>query len=219
MNLYEKLSKIRKMVAVIQKSKQAYGYKYVTEEDILAKITAGMDKYNVSLIPSVKSNTLVTEKYQYIDKKGKDVYEILLQADMKFTWVNNDEPSEIVEVDWILTGQQSDISMAFGAALSYCNRYFLLKYFQIATVDDDPDNYRSKQQEAEEFEAQQALKKIQQEILDVAKEKTDLGIDKEDVFKKISEYSGGKRNPNAIKDIEVAKKVLETIKIMEVKNK
>lgn len=57
LNLYEKLAKIRKSVGAIQKNKSGYGYKYTTEDEILARVTAGMDKYGVSLVPMIKSNT------------------------------------------------------------------------------------------------------------------------------------------------------------------
>lgn len=51
MNIYQKLARIRKQVEVIQKNKSGYGYKYVSEDEILAKISVFMDKYGLSLIP------------------------------------------------------------------------------------------------------------------------------------------------------------------------
>lgn len=218
MNLYEKLALIRKMVSVIQKSKQAYGYKYVTEDEILAKITAGMDKYHVSLIPMIKPNTSKIEPYKYVDKKGKDAYEILFNADMLYKWVNDENPDEYIDVDWFLAGQQADVSMSFGSALSYSNRYFLLKYFQVATVDDDPDNWRSKQKSAEEAAEIEKLKELRKEILDICTKKIELGINKESLYKVIADYADGKKNPNAIKDIKTAEKVLDIITNMEVNN-
>lgn len=44
-----------------------------------------------------------------------------------------------------MTGNQSDSSMAFGSALTYSERYFLLKYFHCATTEDDPDAIRTRQ--------------------------------------------------------------------------
>lgn len=46
MNIYQKLARIRKQVEVIQKNKSGYGYKYVSEDEILAKISVFMDKYS-----------------------------------------------------------------------------------------------------------------------------------------------------------------------------
>lgn len=156
LNLYQKLAKIRKQVEVVQKNKSGYGYKYVTDDELLAKITAGMDKYGVSLIPSIVPNTLEVKPYTYKktkrDKNGayeETVNEFIDVADMVYTWVNNDNPSETIAVYWAMVGQQSDASQCLGSGLTYSMRYFLLKYFNVATPDDDPDNWRSKQKEAE----------------------------------------------------------------------
>lgn len=71
---------------------------------------------------------------------------------MTFTWVNNDNPDERIIIPWFIIGQQADSSQAFGSALTYSMRYFLLKYFNIATPEDDVDNWRSKQRAAEAAE-------------------------------------------------------------------
>lgn len=156
-NLYQKLAKIRKQVEVIQKNKSGYGYRYVTEDEILAKITVFMDKYHISLIPSIDRGSAQVSPYTY--KKTKttksgQIYEeinneILVNAGMTWYWVNNDDPAETITVPWMLVGQQTDASQAFGSGLTYAARYFLLKYFNIATPDDDPDSFRSKQKLAE----------------------------------------------------------------------
>lgn len=43
LNIYQKLAKIRKQVEVIQRNKKGYGYTYVSEDEILAKISGFMD--------------------------------------------------------------------------------------------------------------------------------------------------------------------------------
>ena len=40
------------LLEVMQKNKSGYNYKYVTDEEILAKVTAFIDKYGLSLIPN-----------------------------------------------------------------------------------------------------------------------------------------------------------------------
>ena len=60
---------------------------------------------------------------------------------------------EKIVVPWGLVGQQADASQSFGSGLTYTYRCFLLKYFGVSTVDDDPDNWRSKQREAVVVEA------------------------------------------------------------------
>ena len=157
MNLIQKLAKIRAISDVVSKEKRGYNYSYADITSILAKITAGMKKYGVSLIPQivpgtshVEQNVVTNTKF---DKTGKaydnTVTEMLVSADMVFKWVNDENPDEFIEVPWFVTGSQSDPSQALGSGLTYCTRYFLCNYFQIAQADSDVDAYRSKQKEAE----------------------------------------------------------------------
>lgn len=172
LNLYQKLAKIRKQVEVMKKDTKAYGYNYVKEEDILAKITAFMEKYDLSLIPGITPGTMKVEPYTYkktkVTPKGEryDEWcnEVLVSADTVWTWVNNKNPEERIEVPWTMVGQQSDASQSFGSGLTYSSRYFLLKYFNVSTSNDDPDNWRSKQKEAEQAEDRAIAEQIITEL-------------------------------------------------------
>ena len=165
LNIYQKLAKIRKSVEVVQKNKSGYGYKYVTDDELLARITGQMDKYGVSLIPSIVPRTFNVTPYTYqtIDKKTqkeKTVNELLVQGEMEFEWINNENPVDSILVPWVMVGHQSDASQSFGSALTYAYRYFILKYFGVATPEDDPDNWRSKQKAAEDEEDRLLTKQI-----------------------------------------------------------
>ena len=116
-----------------------------------------MKKYGVSLIPqivpgtanveqSVSSTTKFTKTGEAYEAKTT---EMLVTADMIFKWVNDEDPEDYIEVPWFVTGSQGDPSQALGSGLTYCTRYFLCNYFQIAQADSDVDAYRSKQKEAE----------------------------------------------------------------------
>ena len=172
LSLVQKLAGIRKMVEVIRKNKSGYNYKYVSEDEILARVTAGMDKYHVLLYPGIVPQT--TEVTPYSNTKTKNskdgrkieetVNEVLVNADMTFTWVNLDNAKDTLVVPWVIVGQQSDASQAVGSGLSYLHRYFLLKFFQIATPDDDPDNWRSKKMQAAEAEERAIVSAMIDEI-------------------------------------------------------
>lgn len=172
MSLVQKLAGIRKMVEVIRKNKSGYNYKYVSEDEILARVTAGMDKYHVLLYPSIVPQTADVAPYSYVKTKSikgggtiqENVNEVLVKADMTFTWVNLDKANDTLIVPWVIVGQQSDASQAVGSGLSYLHRYFLLKFFQIATPDDDPDNWRSKKQQAEQEDEAPIIQAIVTEI-------------------------------------------------------
>lgn len=157
MNIYQKIARVRESVEVIRKNKAGYGYKYVSEDELLARITVAMKKYGLLLIPNVIEDSSVVEPYRSEKrKKEKDgtvyienVSEIVVHADMTWTWININNPEERLVIPWMFVGQQADASQAFGSGLTYASRYFLLKFFNVATPDDDPDLFRSKQREAE----------------------------------------------------------------------
>ncbi len=226
LNIYQKLAKIRKPVEVLQKNKAGYNYTYVSEDEILAKITAGMNKYGVSLIPSYAPKSMNVLPYHYEKTKARkdgttyteQVNELVVYGDMEFHWVNNDNPDERVIVPWAMIGQQADASQAFGSGLTYATRYFLLKYFNIATSNDDPDNFRKKQQDV--LDAENAV--IAESIVDtvhefVTKYLADHPDDKPkvvEIVKKYAKSENGKASANyyEIKDPVVAsslKKELE----------
>lgn len=64
--------------------------------------------------------------------------EILSKVMMKFTWID----ALTGEIDENLFGAngQNDFEKGLGSALTYAERYFLLKFFHIPTDEDDIDN-------------------------------------------------------------------------------
>lgn len=225
LNIYQKLAKIRKPVEILQKNKAGYGYKYVTEDLILAKISGLMEKYGVSLIPNIVHGSTEMTQYSYTKTKStKDgkifeerVNEILIKADMEWHWVNNDDPADRIIVPWTLVGQQSDASQAFGSGLSYSARYFMLKYFNVATSDDDPDHWRSLQKEVEESENREVAKSIVGKIHTMVSEYI-VNHEKDrqkicDIVAKYAKDSKGKAcgNYNLITDPVVASKLLDEL--------
>ena len=187
LNIYQKLAKIRKQVEIMKKDARAYGYNYVKEEDILAKVTAFMDEYSLSLTPGIVPGTLNVMPYTYKktkSTKGGQIYEEnvnenLVWGDMTYTWRNVECPEEEIIVPWIFVGQQADASQAFGSGLTYTNRYFLLQYFNVSTSDDDPDAWRAKQREAEDaaskMVAEEIIKVIDAQIRDYLRDHKDAG--------------------------------------------
>ena len=218
LNLVQKLAKIRAMSELATKSKQGYNYTYTDVTEILAKVTSGMKKYNVSLIPSIVPQTanvsqLVSVNTK-IDRQGnaKDITttEMLFTADMTFRWVNDDNPEEHIDVPWFITGSMSDCSQSLGAACSYGMRQFLTSYFQIAQSSDlDVDAYRSKQKEAEAAESKAIAGEIISKFDSVNKQFiTDNPERAAEVKKFVSRYVKNAEYTK-IKDPALAAKLLE----------
>lgn len=221
LNIYEKLAKIRKIADVAKRDKEGYGYKYADLEQILAKVTAGMERYGISLIPEMVPGTEHIEKIDIvktkIHPKTKEIYEekkaeMLINVQMLFRWVNNENPKEEVVIPWLIVGMQDDVSQAMGSALTYCTRYFLTEYFQIAQTDNDVDVYRSKQRAAEEQEDKDLAEKIIKEFDEAAQKFVNTSKDKEKAKEKLltltSKYVKG-GNYIKIQNSKLAAKLFE----------
>lgn len=221
--LYEKIANIREMVEAIQKNKQGYGYKYVSEDEVLAKVSAGLKKYQIDVYPRIVPNTM--QVVPYTAKKNKVlkdgtiledcINEIIVSAEMEFEWVNLENPEDRIIIPWTIVGQQSDASQAFGSGLTYCMRYFYLKFFKTATVEDDPDNWRSKQKEAFEQESRLVAQEIINTIDEIAQKHITEENRKEfaEVVKGIVKINGkATADYRKITDPETASKLLETVK-------
>lgn len=216
LNLVQKLAKIRAISDVVSKEKRGYNYSYADITSILAKITAGMKKYGVSLIPQIVPNTAHVEQNVVtntkFDKTGKaydnTVTEMLVKADMIFRWINDENPDEFIDVPWFVTGSQSDPSQAFGSGLTYCTRYFLCNYFQIAQSDSDVDAYRSKQKVAAESEDKAIAEEIISEFDNIVKQYLADNQDKVDEVKKFISRFAKNANYLAIKEPALASKLL-----------
>ena len=216
LNLIQKLAKIRKIAAVVTKDKKGFNYTYADLVQISAKITAGMEKYHVSLIPSIVPGTSQVTQCTIVntkmDKQGrpydKTETEMLFQADAVFKWVNDDDTNDVIEVPWTITGSQSDPSQAFGSGLTYCTRYFLTNYFQSAQVDGDVDAYRKKQKDAEQSEDLEVAESIISEFDKLIKQYLIDHPDKKDEVKKFISKYAAKSNYLAIKDPSTASALL-----------
>jgi hypothetical protein len=229
LNIHQKLLKIADAAGILQKTKSGYNYKYVPEEEIQAKVTAGMQKYKVMLYHSIVPGTLNILPYSYskYDKKEKrdvPVNEFIVSADTVYTWVDVENPEDKYHVPWVLIGQMEDASQAFGAAETYCNRYFLMKSLQLATSEADPDDYRSKQKAAEGYEdekvkkeAEELLKKSVKEVVDFGSKLMKLDFKREEIQEIVGKYNDGNQNPSSIKTLEVCAAVMKEFQELEKK--
>lgn len=139
MKIYEKLLTIQKRINGLGKDKATFNYKYVTGDKLLGEIKPMMNDLGLLLKQEVLS--IENTRQDYSTSKGSKS-EILSKVMMKFTWID----VETGEKDENLFGAngQNDWEKGLGSALTYAERYFLLKYFHIATDEDDIDNDQRK---------------------------------------------------------------------------
>lgn len=140
LNLFQKLLEIQKEVMGLSKDKRGDKYEYVTGVKVLGFIKPLMNKHGLLLKQEVIS--LENQRQDYRTGVGtsyeKPKSEILSKVMMQFTWVDCDTGEK--DVNLFAANGQNDWEKGLGSALTYGERYFLLKYFHIATDEDDIDN-------------------------------------------------------------------------------
>ena len=139
------------------KDKSGNSYQYVSGDKILGIVRPAMDKLGLLLIPEVEDATFTRQDYNLYEKNGnaKPKSEIFCNLKIKFTWVDS-ESGETLVCHWASSGQ-NNWDKGLGSALTYGERYFLLKFFHIATDKDDVDAPKSAE---EEMNLQQIIAQI-----------------------------------------------------------
>lgn len=144
MNLYQKLLEIQKIVKGLSEDKQTHNYKYVTGDKILKEVKPLMCSFGLLLKQEILS--IDNERIDYITGVGtqyeKPKSEILSKVMMRFTWIDTESGEQ--DVNLFGANGQNDWEKGLGSALTYAERYFLLKFFHIATDKDDVDNEQRK---------------------------------------------------------------------------
>lgn len=140
LNIYEKMSLITSELGVIEKGlnvkiNDKASYKAVSERDILDNVKPIEEKYRIFSFPSnrkiIESDILEKENQYGITKS------LFMRIETTYIFVNIDNPTEQVETttygDGIDTGDK-----ATGKAMTYSDKYALMKAYKIST-GDDPD--------------------------------------------------------------------------------
>ena len=134
MNLYQKLVEIQKTVRGLGKDANASTYQYVSGSKVLEYIRPKMDELGVLLVQEI--DEIDNQRIDYNVKSGVKS-ELLSKATMTFTWIDA-ESGERLPVKFGANGM-NNWDKGLGSALTYAERYFLLKFFHIATDEDDVD--------------------------------------------------------------------------------
>lgn len=136
MSIYKKLLEIQKEVDSFTKDKKGMNYQYVTGEQVLNKIRPLMNAKGLLLKQEILS--VENERMDYTTNSGKDKSEVLSSVAQRFTWIDTDTDEK--DENLFHGNGLNDWDKGLGSALTYAERYFLLKFFHVPTDGDDPDN-------------------------------------------------------------------------------
>jgi hypothetical protein len=183
MNLFQKLLEIQKTVVGLGKDSKSFGYQYVSGSKVLEYIKPMMNDLGIILKQEVLD--IENTRQDYTTKNGLKS-EILTKASMKFTWVDCETGEK--DENYFAANGQNDWEKGLGSALTYAERYFLLKYFHISTDEDDIDNPNRKPTEVTKPSKAEAPTPKKPTISDLSKVKDALKKDREATIAMLSKY-------------------------------
>lgn len=139
-NIFEKMSAITNELGVVAKNLnvdmgKGKSYKAVQEKDVLDAVKPIEEKYRVYSYPKerkVIDSGILEKESQYGVSKSQ-----YLRIETTYEFVNIDKPDERITMTSYADGIDSG-DKATGKAMTYSDKYSLLKAYKIAT-GDDPD--------------------------------------------------------------------------------
>lgn len=154
MNIFQKMSAITEEINKVAKNLNVgvgkSSYKAVGEADVLSAVKPIENKYGVYSYPinrniietNVLTTSTTTKNYNGEDQTTEK-NQLFLRLETIYRFVNIDKPEEYVEVTTYGDGVDSQ-DKAPGKAMTYADKYALLKAYKIET-GDDPDQNASEQ--------------------------------------------------------------------------
>ena len=124
----------RSLAANTEGQTGAARYNYVSGTKLLGVIRPLMDKLGLILTQEVVD--IKNEPITYMTRNGEKT-EMFTTVHIRFTWVDTDDGSQVVN-DFFANGMNA-WEKGLGSALTYAERYYLMKTFHIATDEDDVD--------------------------------------------------------------------------------
>lgn len=133
-NLYKKIHTIQTKISGLAKDKQGNNYQFLSGDKLLNVVRPLMDELGLLLKPEIKE--IVNVRQDYSTKNGEKS-EMFTSLKINFTWIDVDTGE--CEVCEFAGNGLNGWDKGLGSALTYAERYFLIKFFHIPTDEDDVD--------------------------------------------------------------------------------
>ena len=198
-NIYKKMSAITAELTAVAKNLNVgigkAAYKAVGEADVLAAVKPLEEKHGVYSYPysrKIVEADLVTTTSEYQGKVTEKTNRYL-RIETVYRFVNIDNPDEYIDITTYGDGIDPQ-DKAVGKAMTYSDKYALLKAYKIIT-GEDPDQFKSEEGKTE--------KKLtnRQKVIITAKER---GIDVKELAKdyNLSSKTTEERYAEVLADLE-----------------
>lgn len=134
MTIHEKLLEMQRRVdKVVRDGKNTSDkYDFASDENVLDTFRPLMDELGLLLIPAITAAQL----HEGTTRSGTARY--LTEVTFSMIWHDVDSGEELT-VPWYAQGVDLAGEKGVGKAATYAEKYFLLKFFHVATKKDDPD--------------------------------------------------------------------------------
>ena len=149
MNIYEKMSAITDELTAVAKNLSVgegkSSYKAVGEADVLAAVKPLEVKHKVYSYPvsrRIVQEDILTTTSTY-QGNTKETNKLFMRLETVYRFVNTENPEEYIDITTYGDGVDSQ-DKAPGKAMTYSDKYALLKAYKIIT-GEDPDQYKSEE--------------------------------------------------------------------------
>lgn len=145
MNIYEKMLEITNEISKVAKNLSVgegrSSYKAVGEADVLAAVKPIENKYKVYSYPAERR---IIDADQWTTKKEyngntTETTKLFMRIETVYRFVNIEKPDEYIEITTYGDGVDTQ-DKAPGKAMTYSDKYALLKAYKIMTGDDPDQN-------------------------------------------------------------------------------
>lgn len=130
--VYQKLLAVQRASDSVLKDKKSHqGWGYVSSSSALGAIRDAMNDIGLLLIMEIVGHEMALGVAY---KDGQH----LTRVDLMCHWVNADDPADRISIPWVGWGIDNG-EKGLGKALTYAEKYFILKQLHLPTDDDDPE--------------------------------------------------------------------------------
>lgn len=152
MNIYQRMLKAQSIIETVAKNLNVDAgkqkYKAVSERDVLDAVKKAEKECGIFSYPHERS---VYENRQTTNKSGYETQ--WMRMSVVYRFVNVDNPEDFIEVQTYGDGVDT-MDKAPGKAMTYADKYALMKAYKIST-GDDPDKEASEEQKPSKTKEQQ----------------------------------------------------------------
>ena len=153
MNIYQRMSAITTELTAVAKNLQVgegrSSYKAVGEADVLAAVKPLESKHGVYSYPyhrSIEETNVLTTTSTY-QGNTKETTKFFMRVKTVYRFVNMDDPLDYIDITTYGDGVDPQ-DKAPGKAMTYADKYALLKAYKIIT-GEDPDQFKSEEVKVE----------------------------------------------------------------------